>query len=493
MYRKMAMDIPSWIAQSCRRPFAPILRSMARPFDLLRWFSIISFIVVFIISLAFAFILTHFLKQEILQRDAILTSQFVHSIAQAQIRQAHLDDRLALGQILDERVDLARFGVTDPTVVASARIQFYDHLRNLPDALLATVFSPDRKILWSTNPALIGTIDEGNDELDDAFAARIMVSTEYDAEEERKKSEQRFMHEPRKFFVEDYMPLMTQNGKVAAVVEIYKEPSDLERTIKRGNVLVWSCTVIGSVFIYVALFGIIRRADAILNEQKRRLVEAEALCLIGEMSAAVAHGIRNPLASIRSSAELALDGDLESTRKNSADIISQVDRLGRWVRDLLVFSRPVMGESQPIDLATLVDECLLNFATQLKNGRISVEFTRPAEPIPQVVGNRALANQALASIISNAIEAMPDGGSLRLELQPLAHHRRVHLIVTDTGTGMSPAQIELAFKPFYTTKRKGIGLGMALVKRIMERFDGSISLHSRVGVGTQAILAFNMV
>jgi len=493
MYRKMAMGINDWFVRNSMLSFAPFLRSMSRPFDLLRWFSIDSFIAVFIISIAFSMILTHFLKQEILQRDAILTSQFVHSVSQAQIRQAHLEDKLTLGEILDDRTDLSKFERLDPHLVDGARVQFYEHLRVLPDTLLASVFAPDHKIIWSTNPELVGKTTKGDDELEDALAAHITVSTEYDADEEREKGEQMFVREPHKFFVEYYIPLITQSGKVAAVVEIYKEPGDLEQTIQRGNILVWSCSVIGAILIYIALFGIVRRADTILKEQRRRLVEAEALCLIGEMSAAVAHGIRNPLASIRSSAELALDGDLDSTRKNSSDIISQVDRLGKWVRELLVFSRPVTGEKQAIDLIPLIDDCLLNFATQLEKSRIAVEFVRPEEAVPLVVGNRALANQALASIISNAIEAMHEGGSLRLEVLPFKQHKRVHLNVTDTGPGMSPAQLELAFKPFYTTKRKGIGLGMALAKRIMERFDGSISLHSRAGAGTQAVLSFNII
>lgn len=497
MHRKLGTTIAGWLPrrkeeQEAEDPAQSALQNMARPFDLLRWFSIVSFIAIFIISVAFAMILSHFLKQEILQRDAILTSQFVQSIAETQARQAHLGSHLTLGQLLDERIDLAKLGV-DPRKAEDARVQFYDHLRLLPDVLLATIFARDRTILWSTNPALIGKIDKGNDQLEDAFDAHVMVSTEYDADEDRTKEEQRFVHEPHKFFVEDYMPLIGPDGKVVAVVEVYKEPSDLEQTIRRGNILVWSSSAIGTILIYLALFGIIRRADTLLNEQRRRLVEAEALCLIGEMSAAVAHGIRNPLASIRSSAELALDGDPDSARKNATDIISQVDRLGKWVRDLLVFSRPVSGENQAIDLAPLVDECLLNFATQLKNSQISCEFVRPTAAVPLVIGNRALANQALASIVSNAIEAMPAGGSLRLELQPVLPHRRVDLVVTDSGSGMSPTQMELALKPFYTTKRKGLGLGMALVKRIMERFGGTISLHSREGEGTKVSLSFKMV
>jgi two-component system sensor histidine kinase HydH len=208
------------------------------------------------------------------------------------------------------------------------------------------------------------------------------------------------------------------------------------------------------------------------------------------MSAAVAHGIRNPLASIRSSAELALDGDLASTRKNANDIIVQIDRLGKWVRDLLAFSRPLSGENHRIDLVSLVDGCLVNFTTQLEKNRVVCEFVRPPSGVAAVIGERALATQALANVIANAIEAMPQGGSLRLEIQSAAKPKGVAVVVSDTGPGMSPAEIDLVFKPYYTTKRHGLGLGMALVKRIMERFGGGIAMESREGKGTRVKLNF---
>jgi two-component system sensor histidine kinase HydH len=247
---------------------------------------------------------------------------------------------------------------------------------------------------------------------------------------------------------------------------------------------------LGAVFLYLSLFWIVRRADRTLIDQQRRLVEAEALCVIGEMSAAVAHGIRNPLASIRSSAELALDGDLASTRKNANDIIVQIDRLGKWVRDLLAFSRPLSGENQRIDLVSLVDGCLVNFTTQLEKNRVVCEFVRPPSGVPAVIGERALATQALANVVANAIEAMPQGGSLRLEIRPAAKHKGVSVVVSDTGPGMSRAEVDLVFKPYYTTKRHGLGLGMALVKRIMERFGGDIAMESREGEGTRVKLNF---
>ena len=495
MYQKMLVYAGRWVPSGIRRNAPESAKILGlRAFNLLRWFSLLSFLAVAAISIGFSATLSHFLTREILQRDALLTSQFVGSIVATQNQQASLGRGVSLGQILDERVDLAKLGI-DRKDASSVRGQFYDHLKLLPDVLLATVFGVDRTIIWSTNPALIGKVDKNNDELEEAFEHRTMVATNYlDQEhhsEEKHKDEQAFAADPKKFFVESYMPLLNGDGDVVAIVEIYKEPQSLLDAVKRCNQLVWASTALGMVFLYLAMFWIVRRADMTLEDQQRRLLESETLCVIGEMSAAVAHGIRNPLASIRSSAELALDGDYELLRKNANDIIAQVDRLGKWVRDLLVFSRPVAGETQAMDILALIDDCLPTFAAQMEKNRIECTFVRPSIAVPQVQGNRSLATQALASVISNAIEAMSGGGSLKVELQVADSGRNVNVIVIDTGSGMSATQMDLVFKPFYTTKRNGLGLGMALVKRIMERFGGAIRLNSREGEGTRVSLTFN--
>ena len=495
VYRIPEFALSSWLTRDRRRPETELRahsapRDQARQFNLLRWISILGFIAIFAISMAFAAVLSHFVKREILDNDATLTSQFIASVAETQSSQAGLGANVTLGQILDERANFARLGI-DPQLAHGVRSQFYDHLRFLPDVLLADVFAHDRKIIWSTNPSLVGTTEQDSEKLDAAFASRGKATMSY-VGRVHTKQEAQFVRQPEKLYIENYVPLYDPRGGVVAVAKIYKEPASLLRTIHRGNILVWTCTAFSAVFLYLALFWIIRRADRMLNEQQRRLVEAEALCVIGEMSAAVAHGIRNPLASIRSSAELALDGNLDSARKNATDIIFQIDRLGKWVRELLVFSRPLLGENQNIDLVSLVEECLQSFATQFEQGRVSCEFVRPKQGLPPVIGNYALACQGLANVISNAIEAMPDGGSMRLELQFGALPQSVRLVVTDTGPGMSPAELDLVFKPYYTTKRNGLGLGMALAKRIMERFGGAISLHSRKGEGARVSLFFKV-
>jgi len=461
-------------------------------FNLTRWFAVLSFVTITVISVALALIVSHFLTREILDRDAILTAQFIHALADSEGQHANLGPSLTVGELLDDRFDPVKAGISRDKV-AEVKEEFLDHINNLPDVLLANVFSTDRRIVWSSNPSLIGRKMGRNDELDESLQSRVIVAKGHtDISHERE--EQVFLGEPEEFFIENYIPLYGSRGEVATVIEVYKEPKSLIQSIRKGHVLVWCCTVVGGFLSYLALFGIVRRAAALIASQQQRIVESETLVVIGEMSSAVAHSIRNPLASIRSSAELGLetDGESESVKKNLRDVISQVDRIGRWIRDLLVFSRPLASETEPVMLERVLKEAVSSFDTQIEKARIRVDTTAIAPNPSLVSGNPSLISQVFNSVISNAIEAMSNGGVLRIATESGPIPSEITVVVADTGGGMSPRQLEQVFKPFYTTKRTGLGLGLALVKRIMERFGGAIRITSREKEGTEVRLIFRL-
>ncbi len=489
MSHSVSLNPNKWMNKIVRGEFASHLLANLKPKSkIIPWFSLVGLTSATLFCIAFGSIISHFMIREILNHDVVITKEFINSIEWVETQEAQLGTKISFGQLLDERTDLKKFGVAESTATA-ARRQYYDHISMILDIKMANIIARDRTTIWSTDSANIGTVMANNEDLDKAFTKGEMIwNDSYSGEKLPAKYESFFTDGAP--FVQSYIPMRDNKGEVVAMVEIYQEPHNLAQTIHQGKLLIWFCIALGAIFLYAMPFFIFRRADGELHEKQERLTEAETLCVIGEMSTAVAHGIRNPLASIRSSAELALDADVDSARKNAEDIISQVDRLSKWVREFLTFSLPVAGESEVMDAVALVETGLQNFATQFKNNHISYEFKRPTQDVPLIVGNRILANQALSSVISNAIEAMPAGGSLRLQLEVLAASNSVDIIVVDSGIGMSANQIQMAFKPFYTTKRNGVGLGMAQVKRIMERFGGLVSLHSHEGEGTQACLSF---
>jgi signal transduction histidine kinase len=457
-------------------------------FNLLRWFSLGSFLIIAGVALGLGYISTRFVVEESIERDSMLTAQFIQAIGDAEIRHAGITTTRTMGEMLDPRQENA-YPDVNPGSRAAARIEFLDHVDHLPDILLATVYALDRTVVWSTNPELIGVRIEDDDELDESFEMKEPVSTSYhEIDEER--PEQRLLREPQYLFIENYIPMFNADkSKVVAMVEIYKEPVDLVERIQRGFKTIWLATVLGGAGIYLALFWIVRRAAMLLQSQQKQLINNETFAALGEMSSAVAHSLRNPLANIRSSAELAQEIASQSAQKNIGDIINQVDRMSRWVRELLVSLRPVNDDYETVDLVMALDDTLSAFDALIKRSGVEVRFT--PQSCPPIVSQQVLLTQILNSLFANALEAMPKGGVLSIDIDsPQPGH--VRMTLSDTGKGMTKQQQQMAFKPFFTTKQGGLGVGLALVKRIMERFEGSVELTSQEQEGTRVCLNFKV-
>lgn len=460
-----------------------------KPFNLLRWYAWVSLAIIVSIAVGLGLISSRFIINESVERDALLSAQFIQAIADAEVRHVSIPNVRTMGELLDPRTDQAMPDV-DPDARRRARGEFLDHIAHLPDMLLANIYAPDRTVIWSSNPALTGKSIESDEDLEQAFEYKMQVSASYhDFDDAR--SEQKFVTPPQQLFIENYIPLFDADGeRVTAMVEIYKEPHDLIVRIEHGLLLIWLAIAVGAGLVYFGLYGIMRRASRVMAVQQKRLISNETYVALGEMSSAVAHSLRNPLASIRSSAELAQAFDEGPAQKNISDIISQVDRMSQWVRQLLQSLRPLNDDAVPVDLSQVLQESLQAFAVPLARSGVTLDV-KPLPPV-QVVGHPVLLGQIFNSLIANALESMEQGGQLRAQVVR-QDRRSLTLRLSDTGRGMSDQQQRMAFRPFFTTKQGGLGVGLVLVKRIMERFGGSVRLSSREGEGTQVSLSFRLV
>ncbi|MCX4218899.1 ATP-binding protein [Pseudomonas sp. MCal1] len=465
------------------------LSSPKQSFNLLRWFSLISMAVIGTVAVALGAVSTRFVIEESVQRDALLTAQFIQAIASAEVRHVSIPNIRTMGELLDPRQD-NDFPDVNPQARASARGEFLDHIEHLPDVILANVYAPDRTVIWSTNPALVNTRIHSDEDLDRAFDQRIPVSASYH-DVDKAREEQKFVVPPEYIFIENYIPLFDAEGKnVTAMVEIYKEPKDLIARMERGLALIWLATALGGGLIYLGLYWIVRRAAILLAAQQKQLIANETFVALGEMSSAVAHSLRNPLATIRSSAELALEFDAGPAQKNIKDIIGQVDRMSKWVRELLQSLRPLNDDPEPVNLVAALHDSLMAFEQQIAKAGVHVVFH--PQQTPMVLSQPVQLAQILNSLLANALEAMDKGGTLTITLEP-GDSRGVIVMLSDTGKGMNEEQRSMAFRPFFTTKQGGLGVGLVLVKRIMERFGGGVSLDSREGEGTTVRLAFQLI
>jgi signal transduction histidine kinase len=201
------------------------------------------------------------------------------------------------------------------------------------------------------------------------------------------------------------------------------------------------------------------------------------------MTGAITHGIRNPLASIRTSAELLQDDSSADVRGAANDIVAEVDRLSEWVRQLLTYADQQPAALGPVDVAATLRQCIDGFAREFQRRRVEVRFLASPD-LPLATAERLRLTHVFNSLIANALEAMPDGGRLDIEASLQEPARRVQVTLRDTGVGVASEHLPRLFAPFFTTKRKGLGLGLPLVKRIVTRFGGAVSLASERNEGT---------
>jgi len=228
-----------------------------------------------------------------------------------------------------------------------------------------------------------------------------------------------------------------------------------------------------------------------LERTQAQLVQSEKLASIGEMSAAVAHGLKNPLASLRASAQLVLrHPQSPAAPEQLGAIIAEVDRLDRRITHLLAFSRPAPFRPLPERLAALVQQALPAFAERGRQQRVTVDLRIP-DDLPDIAADAVTLEQTLVELISNAFDAMPDGGQLTLAAVPApgpAGRPGVRLTLADTGRGIAPEALPQVGQPFFTTRPEGTGLGVATARRFVAQHGGTLDIASERGRGTTVTL-----
>lgn len=443
------------------------MRASPQSYSLTRRFIALTLISILLVGSTSATVLSHFLGLHILKRDGELTMQFLQSLSNVQkVRNFFSGTENASGNRDVE--------------------QFFEHLAAMPDTLHANVYDASRKVLWSTSPNMIGRRLPANDELSEALTGRLVVHSNLSGDAHDFKAEHQFLPEQGPEFVEDYVPIFDSDGqRVMGVIELYRTPKSLFETVHRITRQVWLATLTGGLVLFLSLFWLARRTDRVIRDQQRQLIETERLAAVGELAASVAHSIRNPLASIRSSAELAMELEGADQRRGLRDILDEVDRVAAWIRDLLTFTQPNHGSAGSMAICPMLESCLVGFARELEKHRVGVRREWP-ESLPEVMGEPNLMSQACNSLISNAIESMAQGGTLTLSVT--LHGDTVRVRIADTGHGMAEHDLRRAMRPFHTTKRSGLGVGLPLAKRIVERFGGRLLIESRPGEGTTATL-----
>ncbi len=230
-----------------------------------------------------------------------------------------------------------------------------------------------------------------------------------------------------------------------------------------------------------------RQADTIL-EIEEQLRRADRLSALGELSAGLAHEIRNPLGSIRGTAEILQDGMAPSDRRYefTRTLIAEVDRLNRVVQNFLDFARPKADERNPISVKEALREVAVLTHRQARENSVDVRIEVAKEAA--IPAHPEQLKQAFLNLVLNALQAMPQGGGLVIATLVAADQLGIRF--ADTGQGIPAERLKQIFHPFFTTRRNGTGLGLAITDRIVRGHGGRIEVESREGGGTTFTLWF---
>ena len=450
--------------------------------SLSRTFAMLSLLTIALITTVQASVQWALLRHDLVERESADTGQAVRSDADATLRPEDFSEwHTAEAEARFER--FARRALLDPEV---RRVK---------------VYNADMRVVWSDEARLIGKTFADNGRLARALQGETIVHFAHGGQAET------LYAGDLQNAVEVYVPLVLSGrtpgtARIAAVVELYKDRSHMAASISRGQRTIIGTSIGGALVLFVMLFGLVRRASWRLAHQARDLArqsdalatahrelratqqqlrQRERLAAIGEVSAAVAHGIRNPLANIRASAQVAMDTGADGHHLDR--IISETDRLDRWLHSLLDMVRPFKVRLAPIGVNALVTDVATLLGERATAAGVTMELAL-APGAPALLGDDVQLQQAVLSVIENALDALPRGGVLTVRTE-LVGEDAIAITVEDDGPGIPPEERARVFEPFYTTKSRGTGLGLAITHKVVAGHRGRVTVEPRAPAGTR--------
>ena len=455
------------------------LKSVYSNASLTTRFALHSLVCISIMTIALWFIVSNYLINQILDREWRTTAQIV---------------RADVRKFLEEY----DFKAQDRKSVGPKFAALLEHMRLAPEIIRFRVYNPKAIVIWSDNKQLVGKYFGDNPQLQKALRGNVIADMGA-----RQQSDNAMDGKATSPVVEVYVPIYGENGKeLLGVFETYRRPDAIFQAVHEARLVVLLGAVGGGLLLYVSLFAIMHRAARKIAEQQEHLLQMQAelaasqrMALVGEMAAAVAHGIGNPLSSIRAAAQVALldaegadgSGQNSKMRENLQSIMQQVDRVQKRMQGLLNFAKPLEPRPSRVEVNSVVREVMETMCARFSDAKVTLDLDLDAAS-PSVSSDVNQLEQALMVLITNALEATPKGGSVTIRTKssdPNGAGAVVQLSIEDTGEGIPAENRERVFEPFFTTKPHGTGIGLSLAKKFVERNGGTIAIANGVNAGTK--------
>ena len=260
----------------------------------------------------------------------------------------------------------------------------------------------------------------------------------------------------------------------------------------RADAVVRKAKLNMTVLLSLLLAGWISSAMIYRYDQREKmhqlvLAKQENLAKLGEMGAILAHEIRNPLGGIKGFAQVIVKKPTDERNGTFAQrIVAEATRLETLVTNLLVYVKVIHLDVAQVTIQELIDHSLSLIKPEIEEHRIVVRLDCP-EGLT-INADRNKLEQVMLNLLKNAVQAMPDGGSLDVTARKTG--KQILIQIEDTGEGIEPDDLTKVFEPFFSTKAQGTGLGLALCKKIIDEHGGTITIKSTCGSGTTVIMGF---
>ena len=462
-----------------------------RPFRLVKYFSFTGLGLVLITTMVLSWVISNHAKKVILNRSESYSLLLAEHVNRQVFLQFVLPTALRYGEIALRNP--AQFKRLDTVV------------RNTTEGLnvdSVTIFdSKENVISYSTIPEEVGVRDVGGPEYKRALNGY---------NNSRLISKASLMNllpgsEPISSKLMTYIPFRRENplsertDDIMGVTKVVQDLSaDMEAVLRlQLSIIVISILIMGTLFII--LTQIVTKADQI-NEaraQERRRFEAklhhaERLASLGEMIASVSHEIKNPLGIIRSTAEILnkrLKDQAPSSKHLAEIIVTETSRLDDIVREFLDFARPQVPNLSKMSINDLLKKVIDFMQPEFANNQVTLETDLDPDIEPLEIDQNMI-YRAFLNLFVNAVQAMPDGGTLSVASLASSEGNKKNVVIriTDSGIGMSQEKLGMIFTPFYTDKNRGTGLGLAIAKNLIEEHNGTIEVESKPGKGSSFII-----
>jgi two-component system, NtrC family, sensor histidine kinase HydH len=227
-------------------------------------------------------------------------------------------------------------------------------------------------------------------------------------------------------------------------------------------------------------------ANQSLQEAEAQVRRADRLAALGQLTAGLAHELRNPLSTMKTSADMlarSVAAENAVAREMAGFIGAEVDRTNSLITRFLDFARPQHLRLETGDLAALLDRAIERFERERNSASAGITIYKNYSPgIPPLAFDAELMERVIANLLSNAAEASPADGAITVKTRRA--DSTVEIAVIDRGSGIAPKDLESIFNPFYTTKSEGVGLGLAIVSKIVDEHGGQIAVESTPGEGS---------